>query len=280
MEEKYHQLVRDGFCVVEQIVAPELLERLRATTDQICQTQDTERQNRFRSQGSMFTTMSDPIFVDLITLPQPLLALRSMGFKDPTFTDGYIISKPAHSPALFWHYDWFAWDDPTVYLPRPQQVFLMYYLVDTTIENGCLRVIPGSHLHHNELHDNLNNPHSEEISTATHLERTEFSIRPDEIDVPVKAGDLVIGDARLLHASHANCSDQRRTVITLWFQPEFSQLPDRVKAQMVAKTQPLPDDWSESDKARLSPLFPEYNGSAQPYGRILYKQNPKTKQNR
>ena len=87
MEEKYHQLVRDGFCVVEQIVAPELLEWLRATTNQICQIQDTEQQNRFRSQGSMFTTMSDPIFIDLITLPQPLLALRSMGFKDPTFTD-------------------------------------------------------------------------------------------------------------------------------------------------------------------------------------------------
>ena len=176
---------------------------------------------------------------------------------------------------IFWHYDWFAWDDPTVYLLRPQQVFLMYYLVDTTIENGCLRVIPGSHLQHNELHDNLNNPHSEEISTATHLERTEFSIRPDEIDVPVKAGDLVIGDARLLHASHANCSDQRRTVITLWVQPEFSQLPARVKAQMVAKTQTVPSNWPDTAKKIVTDLHPKYNGPAEPYGRVLYKPKPR-----
>ena len=279
-KKKYKQLIDDGFCIIEGVLPEELLNRFRKETARLCQSASEENQTRFQSQGSMLSAMSHPIFAELIAWRKSINTLKSMGFKHPTFTDGYIISKPPNSPKLFWHYDWFSWDDPTVYLPRPQQVFLMYYLVDTTIENGCLRVIPGSHLHHNELHDNLNNPHSEEISTATHLERTEFSIRPDEIDVPVKAGDLVIGDARLLHASHANCSDQRRTVITLWFQPEFSQLPDRVKAQMVAKTQPLPDDWSESDKSRLSLLFPKYNGSAQPYGRILYKQNPKTKQNR
>ena len=36
-----------------------------------------------------------------------------------------------------------------------------------------------------------------------------------ETDVEVQAGDVVIGDSRLLYGSHANHSGQRRTVITI-----------------------------------------------------------------
>ena len=103
----------------------------------------------------------------------------------------------------------------------PPQVFLMYYLTDTSRENGCLRVIPGSHTRHNPLHDVLAEPHSEVLGRAESLDRAEFGRRPDEVDVPVRAGELVIGDARLLHASHPNGSDRHRTVLTLWYQPDY-----------------------------------------------------------
>ena len=232
----------------------------------------------------MLTVMTHPIFAELITWQQSLDALFSLGicrdtkpiglFKDPTFTDGYIISKPPHSPPLFWHYDWFAWEDPTVYEPRPQQVFFMYYLTDTTRQNGCLRVIPGSHLQHNALHDLLDNPHAEAISRADDLDCPEFSPRPDEIDVPVEAGDLLIGDARLLHAAHPNRSDHRRTVITLWFQPDFCDLPERIQAQMVEKTQKIPDDWPAEAQEMVRRVNPKYEGNAEPYGRILYRRKP------
>eukprot|EP01050_Picozoa_sp_SAG11_P020729 SAG11_NODE_3547_length_2377_cov_3.176471_3_plen_110_part_00 len=35
-------------------------------------------------------------------------------------------------------------------------------------------------------------------------------------DVPMKAGDLLLGDSRLLHRTHPNSSTERRTCITLW----------------------------------------------------------------
>ena len=79
-----------------------------------------EHKARFRVQGSMFHTSLDPLFAELIAWPPALDELKAMGFKDPTFTDGYIISKPPRSPGLFWHYDWFAWEDSTAYDPRPQ----------------------------------------------------------------------------------------------------------------------------------------------------------------
>lgn len=84
----------------------------------------------------------------------------------------------------------------------------MYYLVDTTPENGCLRVIPEFHIHGNSLHRELQEATAEDFTLAA------FSTRTDEIDVMLKGGDLVVGDARILHASHYKSTHIRRTVIT------------------------------------------------------------------
>ncbi|MEC8595240.1 MAG: phytanoyl-CoA dioxygenase family protein [SAR324 cluster bacterium] len=54
------------------------------------------------------------------------------------------ISKPPKSPALFWHQDWWDWNEPSSFTYQMAQVFVMIYLKDTTPQNGCLRVIPGS----------------------------------------------------------------------------------------------------------------------------------------
>ena len=272
---RYDQLIRDGFCICPDLLHADLISRLRKTTQRLCDAMTEEHKARFRVQGSMFHTSLDPLFAELIAWPPALEELKAMGFKDPSFTDGYIISKPPRSPGLFWHYDWFVWEDPTAYAPQPQQVFLMYYLDDTCPENGCLRVIPGSHRDHNPLHDILAKPHDEALSCAKDLDRPEFSRRPDEINVPICAGDLLIGDARLLHATHPNTSNERRTVITLWFQPDFCDLPERIKAQMVHKTHTIPDDWPPDAREKVARLNPVYHGNAIPYDRTYYKRNPR-----
>ena len=268
------RLLQHGYCLVPGILDAGMLGRLRAAADLMLDTQTEEHKARNRSQGSMFAfrDTTDSVFAELIALPAALGALARLGFTAATYTDGYLISKPPHSPQLFWHYDWFAWAEPEMFAAAPPQVFLMYYLTDTCRENGCLRVIPGSHTRHNPLHDVLAEPHSEALGRAERLDRVEFGRRPDEVDVPVRAGELVIGDARLLHASHPNGSERRRTVLTLWYQPDYPSLPERVKAQMVAKTQPLAEKWSAAGKALVRALHPVYDGPAQPHPRM---QRPK-----
>jgi ectoine hydroxylase-related dioxygenase (phytanoyl-CoA dioxygenase family) len=270
----YEQLITDGYCICPDVMPLEFVSRLRKTTENLCNGMSEDHKERYRVQGSMFHTNLHPIFADLVAWPSSLNQLKAMGFRDPKFTDGYIISKPPNSPGLFWHYDWFAWEDPTSYDPKPLQVFLMYYLENTNPQNGCLRVIPGSHLYHNTLHEVIDKPHEESLSSARNLDGPEFSKRPDEIDVPIRAGDLLIGDARLLHATHPNLTDSRRTVITLWFQPDFCDLPERIKAQMVEKTHTIPEDWSTAEKNKIAQLNPVYEGSAVPYRRSYYKRNP------
>ena len=114
------------------------------------------------------------------------------------------------------------------------------------------------------MHGLIASPHSKELATGEAAADPAFSDRPDEIDVCVKAGDLLIGDARLLHAAHDNRTDEERMLITLWYQPDFAALPEPVQAQMVAKTQAIPANWPASAKALVEPLLPRYTGSAKP----------------
>ena len=139
------RLLQHGYCLVPGILDAGMLGRLRAAADLMLDTQTEEHKARNRSQGSMFAfrDTTDSVFAELIALPAALDALARLGFTEATYTDGYLISKPPHSPQLFWHYDWFAWAEPEMFAAAPPQVFLMYYLTDTCRENGCLRVIPG-----------------------------------------------------------------------------------------------------------------------------------------
>ena len=270
MPDLLRDLMDEGYCRAPVRLPAAMLDELRVATEDLCADQSHEHAARFRAQGSMFQLGSarGAVFGRLISWPPALAVLASMGFDAPTYTDGYVISKPPRSPRLFWHYDWFAWEDPTAYDATPQQVFLMYYLSDTRPTNGCLRAVPGSHIHHNALHDLIAEPHSRGLSEAG-ANGAATTTRPDELDIPVRAGDLLIGDARLLHATHANDSEARRTVITLWFQPDFAGLPDRIKAQMVAKTHAIPDAWPADLRASVASLNPVYEGDADPYGRSL-----------
>jgi hypothetical protein len=273
-EHNKRMLIDEGYCVIRQVVPITLIERLTWVTTGLAQEQEATNPGRFQSQGSMIGAMAHPLLAELISLPSAAESVAALGYPSPTFTDGYIISKPPGCPRLFWHYDWFSWCDPSAWEPEPQQLFLMYYLTDTSVTNGCLRVIPGSHLSHNPLHEQLASPHSRQLAEVADERGEAFSDRPDEVDVPVRAGDLVIGDARLLHAAHANESAERRTVITLWLQPDFEVLPERIKAQVVRKTHPVPAWWPSRARTRVEALHPAWNGTAEPYERTLYIRRP------
>ncbi|MBT7552556.1 MAG: phytanoyl-CoA dioxygenase, partial [Gemmatimonadetes bacterium] len=205
------QFERDGFFVCENILDTATVDSLNHLSDTVLAEQDAEHFERQRATGSMVLidwamAYEKSAMGELITQCKALDALAQLGFTEPKFGHGRIISKPPHSPPLFWHEDGRFWDDPVSYTPQPIQVFLMYYLTDTTPKNGCLRVIPGSHLTRHALHDQISPQHTESLTTYADPSDPGFCKVDEEIDVPVKAGDLVIGYGSLLHASHGNRS--------------------------------------------------------------------------
>jgi ectoine hydroxylase-related dioxygenase (phytanoyl-CoA dioxygenase family) len=118
------------------------------------------------------------------------------------------------------------WNHPEAASPWPTVIFLSYYMGETTRENGCLRVIPGTHRKRIDLHDSLPDAHGPEIQAIENLEDPVFMDHPESIDVPLKAGDLIIADARLMHAAWPNQTDQRRTLMLAWHRVfSFSTAP-------------------------------------------------------
>ena len=265
------QFTNDGFCVFRSLLEPDLIGRLRRVTDEVLAQQEVTHFEQQRAPGSMVMIDWDmayryDVFAELITHPKLLKGLAQLGFAQPKFGHGRIISKPPHSPRLFWHEDGRFWDDPVSYTPQPIQCFLMYYLVDTTPENGCLRVIPGSHLKRHALHDQVPERHTEKLSSYADPKHVAFQHAEGEIDVPLKAGDAVMGYGTLFHSAHANRTDQRRTGLTMWYYPDFVDLPESTQATVVSlETNAQITSRSPGRMQRLmEPLRMVYEGDAEP----------------
>eukprot|EP01060_Flectonema_neradi_P002074 TRINITY_DN11257_c0_g1_i1.p1 TRINITY_DN11257_c0_g1~~TRINITY_DN11257_c0_g1_i1.p1 ORF type:complete len:262 (+),score=46.39 TRINITY_DN11257_c0_g1_i1:70-855(+) len=83
----------------------------------------------------------------------------------------------------------------------PGIVTAAVYLQDTDKENGCFRLVPKSHLSGQQPHA----PGEGEWAEGEWMQVDEDKA----IDVPCKAGSVVLFDARLAHAAHPNTSPDR-----------------------------------------------------------------------
>ncbi len=266
-KEKRNQLIRDGFCIFENVLTLKMVAKLNAMSDWIIAQQDEDHFEQHRSQGCIipYWTCPHPTFTKLLVDPSAMAVFAKLGFDSPKFWSGFVISKPPHSPPLYWHQDGVLWEHPISYTNQPQQYFLMYYLVDTNIQNGCLRLIPGSHLKRHTLHD-IRPRDNDSVTRATDMEHLAFQPVKGEVNVPVYAGDVVVGDSRLLHSAHANQTDQHRTVLTIWYWPAYDDLPDEVKALILDHITGRSDwaDWVEQTRHITAPFLPTYEGAAEP----------------
>jgi hypothetical protein len=231
--------------------------------------QTAESREAVKSNGSLIHLADNPEFADVIAAPEPLRLLRDCGASDPRFTGGFLISKPGGGPPLFWHQDWWGWDDDSAYQPRAQQLFAMIYLTDTNIENGCLRVIPRSHRRDHLLH-HLDTAHSEGMQAYEDPANPAYADHPDQLAVPVKAGDVLIGDA------FANRTDEERPLLTLWFMPHWRSMPPEMRAlayKGFMRGDDIPSsvaapstflDWPERLRRRIAHLLPPDDGGVAP----------------
>ena len=103
------------------------------------------------------------------------------------------------------------------------------YLDDANTENGCLMVAPGSH---------------KRRESPQQIAERGFNY-PGLEPMPMKAGDVLIHNVRVVHGSHQNSSDQLRR--TIYF--EFQSIPWMVK-EGIRPGYPVNPDWLE-DRIRL-----------------------------
>ena len=99
--EKRAQLMRDGFCIFENVLEPEMVAKLNAMSEWTIAQEDAEHFEKHRSQGCIipYWKYPHPTYPELIAHPRALAALAQLGFDQPKVWSGFVISKPPHSPA-------------------------------------------------------------------------------------------------------------------------------------------------------------------------------------
>lgn len=261
---KIEQLIQKGFCIIPKVLPTKMLAALRDETDVPLDALSHEKKKTSGGQGSILKMPYMPvIFSNLIAWKPALDALQNLGFSSIRYWSGYIIAREPHSKAAYWHHDWPWWSEPESTDPVPHQLFLMYYLVDTTPENGCLRVIPESHRRLFPQH--AFGGHDSEVRHEDPDTSPAYLDGEACVDVPISAGDLLIGDARLLHAPRANTTDKRRTVITMWYLPRWGELSETLQAGFHQKLRiPLPEDLPHQVRDTVAPVLVNYSGNAAP----------------
>jgi ectoine hydroxylase-related dioxygenase (phytanoyl-CoA dioxygenase family) len=105
-------------------------------------------------------------------------------------------------------------------------------LEPSTQENGCLRVIPGSHnakLLHEHLHEDRN-----DLTLNQRMAEGTFD-ESQAADLELQPGEMSMHDIYMIHGAKANTSQQRRTGVALRFMPGTS-LFDRNLRPSAGKT--------------------------------------------
>ena len=120
--------------------------------------------------------------------------------------------KEPHSPHFVsWHQDSQYWG-----LDTDNLVSAWLALSPATVESGCMRFIPGSHL-------GPDMPHRDTWQDDNMLSRgQEIAVEIDEdetVDIEVGTGEAALFNYRLAHASHPNRSDDRRIAIAIRYVP-------------------------------------------------------------
>ena len=265
-------LGEDGYAIIPGFLTSDMLSSLQDISANILENLSKAHRENFKATGSLCNFGDHPEYADLISLPKVADVMDEFGYDSYKWLAGYLISKPGIAPPLFWHQDWWGWSDNVSYGDKPLGLGFMYYLSDTSPENGCLRVIPGTHRNWHALHD-LPEAHNEELSRAKDITSNAFQSHPDEVSVEVKAGDLVVMDSRLLHSAYANNSGNERSLLTLWYLPEYDTMPGPIRGELQKifsrtdldidggeKVPSSPLDWNVDVLNKIKSLVPEVRG--------------------
>lgn len=113
-----------------------------------------------------------------------------------------------------WHQDGHYWPI------RPLATCTVWIAIDdSTVENGCLRLVPGSHAER-RLYDHVTDDRDHLTLNRTVL--PEHLSASEMVDVELRAGQMSLHDVYMLHGSNPNHSTKRRAGLAIRYMPSTS----------------------------------------------------------
>ena len=123
---------------------------------------------------------------------------------------GWFVKMPGDKKYVSWHQDATYWG-----LHPPKVTTAWIALSESNSENGCMRVVPGSH--------KKPLPHVETYAPENALSRgQEIAVEVTEseaVDITLLPGDISLHDIAIVHGSKANTSDKPRIGIAVRYMP-------------------------------------------------------------
>jgi ectoine hydroxylase-related dioxygenase (phytanoyl-CoA dioxygenase family) len=149
---------------------------------------------------------------DLVRHPTILDQVESvLGPNLLCWASDFFSKSPDDGMRVTWHQDSTYWG-----LSKPDIVTAWVAFTPSTVESGCLRVVPGSH-----LMDQL--PHGDTFAADNMLSRgQEISVKVDErdaVDVLLQPGEMSLHHVRLIHGSEPNRAAHRRIGFAIRYLP-------------------------------------------------------------
>jgi chlorinating enzyme len=158
----------------------------------------------------------DPWLFRYLADPRVLDVIGDFIGPDIVLWSSHFIAKPrGDGRAVPWHTDGEYWGK----LLEPMNVITLWLAVDeSSVENGCMRVIPGSH---NEKGSGMDR--YDPVDTATNVFGAEikkdFLDESRAVDLELPVGECHFHDAWTVHSSCPNNSERRRCGYTMRYMP-------------------------------------------------------------
>jgi len=152
-------------------------------------------------------------FLDLARDPEIVELVSGVLGEDVILWGCHVFCKPAvEGYETPWHQDGHYWPI------RPLATCTAWVALEpSTVENGCLRVIPRSHAAR-RLHDHLH----EDRADLTLNQRLAEVDEAAAVDIELEPGQMSLHDVYMIHGARANTSGKRRTGAALRYMPSTS----------------------------------------------------------
>ena len=215
---QYHE---DGFVIPDFRLPAETLDAIRADHDRLI-----ARHPEFADYCPNVLAF-DLSFLNYARIPEIVAMVEQVLGSDFALWNSSFFAKPAHNGRETpWHQDGEYWPI------RPIATCTVWMAIDdATVENGCLRYIPGSHKDR-QLKPHATNPDpnftlNQELDPACYNEA-------DAVDLLLEAGQMALHDVFILHGSKANRSARARRGMTLRYMPLTSVFDRALAARQAA----------------------------------------------
>lgn len=148
---------------------------------------------------------------DILTHPRIVSYVKDLlGDNVIAWGSHFFCKMPGDGKRVSWHQDASYWP------LTPSKAVTAWLAIDNaTVENACMRYIPGTH-HFGHLTYSLSEEDDTNVLNQTVANAEQFG---QPVNVELKAGEMSLHSDLLLHGSEANQSNRRRCGLTLRYCP-------------------------------------------------------------